>query len=98
MGNERVKGYATKTNGKRRSLIPGAHPPHAQFSVILRKSGRTCFTENFGYTIYIDKNVNESTTVCSLHLLRSLALNKYISIFICDRIKEKRPYRRFGQN
>ena len=53
MGNEWVKGCATKTNGKRHSLIPGAHPPHAQFSVILRKSGRTCFTENFGYTIYI---------------------------------------------
>ena len=51
-GSEQVKGCA-KTNWKWRSLIPGAHPPHALFSVILRKSGRTYFTENFGYTIYI---------------------------------------------
>ena len=61
------------TNWKRRSFIPGAH------RVIFRKSGRTYFTENFGCTIYIcvyiDKNVNESTTVCSL---RSLPLNYYI--------------------
>ena len=42
-GSERVKGYATKANWKRCSLI-------AQFSVILRKSGRT-YLENFGYNI-----------------------------------------------
>ena len=76
MGSEWVKGYATKTNWKRRSLIQGTHPPSRVFSVIFRKSGRTYITESFGYTIYIDKNVNESTTVCSL---RSLALN-YISM------------------
>ena len=64
-GSEWVKGCATKTNWKRRSLISGTHPLSC---VILRKSGRTYFTENFGYIyIYIiDKNVNESTIVCSL--------------------------------
>ena len=30
---------------------------------------------------YIDKNVNDSTTVCSLHLLRSLALKYYIYLY-----------------
>ena len=50
-GSERVKDCVIKTNWKQCSLIPGAHPPHALFSVILCKSGRTYFTENFGYTI-----------------------------------------------
>ena len=58
---------------------PGQSSPLTRnFFVILHKSDQTYFTENFSYTIiliiiilYIDKNVNESTTVCSLRSLRS---------------------------
>ena len=74
-GSERVKGCATKTNWNRNSFIH----PHALFSVILRKSGarmiQRIFWLHYIIAIYIDKNVNASTTVCSLHSLRSLTLN-----------------------
>ena len=36
--------------------------------IILRKSDHTYFTENLLHYIYIVKNFNESTTVCSLAL------------------------------
>ena len=38
-----------------------------------------CPNPYFELNIYIDKNVNESTTVCLLRSLRSLALN-YASV------------------
>ena len=83
MGSEQVKGSATKTNWKRHCSSQ-ALPLTSYFPYFLRKSGRMYFTENFGDTIIIIyKNLVESTTVCSLRSLRSLALNKlYISAIL----------------
>ena len=78
----RMQSEREQTLGLIGSGIP--HPRCSPPSCVIfrRKSGCTYFTENFSYTIYIyiyvlDKNVNESTTVCSL---RSLSTRKMVPI------------------
>ena len=82
MGSERVKGCATKTNWKRRcssQALPYLRviSVSSPFKVVARILRRILVT----IYIYIDKNLNESTTVCSLRSLRSLALN--YSFLLC---------------
>ena len=75
MGSEWVKGSATKTNWKRRcsSRRSPSRVLFRNFSVkvvahILQRILVTLY-------IYIDKNLNESTTVCWLRSLRSLSIS-----------------------
>ena len=61
VGSERVKGHASKTKWKQCLLALTHDSPQFSIKVITRIYG-----EFLLHYIYIDKNFNESTTVCSL--------------------------------
>ena len=63
-GSERVKGHASKTKWKQCLLALTHDSPQFSIKVITRIL-RQIFVTLYIY-IYIDKNFNESTTVCSL--------------------------------
>ena len=74
MGSERVNGCATKTNWKQRCSSQALIPLTRNFVKVVARILRRILV-----TLYIYKNLIESTTVCSLRSLRSLALNYHES-------------------
>ena len=63
VGSEQVKGCASKTKWKQRSLALMCDSPYFSVKVITHNY----FTEIYCY-IYLHKHFNDSTTVCSLAL------------------------------